>query len=88
MDRRAFFGAFGAVLAAAALPLTAKFQAMPDAMIWSGDSFVTPNGENITSLQKVFGELYVFTPSSVYVITERQAARWAPATICLGTVRG
>lgn len=89
MNRRAFFGAFAAVLAAPMAALATKFEPMPDVMIWNDGSFVTPNGECITSLQQVYGDIYVFTKSSVYVLTERQIKSMRPSSPrWLGRVTG
>ena len=74
MNRRAFFGAFAALLAAPAAAMATGFR--PDVrpvreMVdvssdWLGECYETPNGETITGTAEFGGKLYVFTRSSVF----------------------
>jgi hypothetical protein len=70
MNRRAFFGAFAAILAAPAVAMATKFDATPPMIDCSSDWLVecyeTPNGETITGTHEIAGVLYVFTASSIY----------------------
>ena len=66
MNRREF------VVMCAAVPLAAVLPVQPEPVAWKFDRLVgswyyeVPSGETITGLREVFGELYVFTATSVY----------------------
>ena len=74
MNRRAFFGAFGVLLAAPAAAMATRFA--PDVQPlrhtvrgfdadW-GEYWETPNGETITGMKTIGDRLFVFTQSSVF----------------------
>ena len=74
MNRRAFLGAIGVVLAAPAAALATKFHTEQIGVArWKHNGFAgwvctSPNGETITGLEEIGGHLYMFTASAIYLV--------------------